>query len=102
MPTLRQLKYLTALADEGHFGRAAAACHVTQPALSMQIRDLEAELDCGTLRGAAQRAGLVTRPLDGGAVMAVIGYDMVTQQVSITLVDRDRRVASDQRYLACP
>jgi LysR family transcriptional regulator, hydrogen peroxide-inducible genes activator len=45
MTTLRQLRYLVALADHGHFGRAAAACHVTQPALSMQIRDLEAELE---------------------------------------------------------
>lgn len=45
MPTFRQLRYLTALAEARHFGRAAAACHVTQPALSMQIRDLEAELD---------------------------------------------------------
>ncbi|HVK42072.1 MAG TPA: LysR substrate-binding domain-containing protein [Phenylobacterium sp.] len=45
MPTLRQLRYLTALAEERHFGRAAALCHVTQPALSMQIRELEAELE---------------------------------------------------------
>lgn len=45
MTTLRQLRYLVALAEHGHFGRAAASCHVTQPALSMQIRDLEAELD---------------------------------------------------------
>lgn len=41
---LRQLEYLTALAREGHFGRAAAACHVSQPALSAGIRTLEAEL----------------------------------------------------------
>jgi DNA-binding transcriptional LysR family regulator len=41
---LRQLEYLSALARERHFGRAAAACHVTQPALSVAIRKLEGEL----------------------------------------------------------
>jgi LysR family hydrogen peroxide-inducible transcriptional activator len=41
MITLRQLRYLGALAEHRHFGRAAEACSVTQPALSMQIRDLE-------------------------------------------------------------
>ncbi|MFN8217391.1 MAG: LysR family transcriptional regulator [Solirubrobacterales bacterium] len=41
---LRQLEYLSALAEERHFGRAAAACHITQPALSVAIRKLEAEL----------------------------------------------------------
>lgn len=70
--------------------------------LQRRVHDLEADLDCGTLRAAAQRAALVSRALDGGAVMAVIGYDMVTQQVSVTVVDRGQRVASDRRYLACP
>jgi LysR family hydrogen peroxide-inducible transcriptional activator len=41
MITLKQLRYLEALAEHRHFGRAAEACAVTQPALSMQIRDLE-------------------------------------------------------------
>jgi len=41
MITLRHLRYLGALAEHRHFGRAAEACAVTQPALSMQIRDLE-------------------------------------------------------------
>jgi LysR family hydrogen peroxide-inducible transcriptional activator len=44
MITLRQLRYLEALAQHRHFGRAAEACAVTQPALSMQIRELEREL----------------------------------------------------------
>lgn len=41
---LRQFEYLTALAREGHFGRAAESCHVSQPALSAGIRKLESEL----------------------------------------------------------
>ena len=44
MITLRQLRYLTALEAHRRFGRAADACAVTQPALSMQIRELEREL----------------------------------------------------------
>jgi LysR family hydrogen peroxide-inducible transcriptional activator len=41
LPTLKQLQYLVALADEGHFGRAAEACFVTQSTLSGGIRELE-------------------------------------------------------------
>lgn len=42
--TLRELRSLVALADHGHFGRAAAACHVSQPTLSMQVKKLEDDL----------------------------------------------------------
>lgn len=44
MITLRQLRYLAALARRRHFGRAAEDCAVTQPALSMQVRELEREI----------------------------------------------------------
>ncbi len=41
LPTLKQLHYLVALEEAGHFGRAAAACFVTQSTLSAGIRELE-------------------------------------------------------------
>lgn len=41
---IRQIGYLVALAKTGHFGRAAESCHVSQPALSIALQNLEAEL----------------------------------------------------------
>ncbi|MEQ5776658.1 MULTISPECIES: LysR substrate-binding domain-containing protein [unclassified Thalassospira] len=40
-PSIKQLKYLVALAETGHFGRAAEACFITQPSLSAAISELE-------------------------------------------------------------
>lgn len=41
LPTLRQLQYLVALAETGHFGETARQCGVSQPALSKQVREVE-------------------------------------------------------------
>ncbi len=53
--TLKQLRYFDALARLGHFGRAAEDCAISQPALSMQIKDLEQSLGAPLFeRGARQ------------------------------------------------
>src|SRR6516164_2764262 len=53
--TLRQLRYFDALAGHSHFGHAAAACGISQPALSMQIKELEEALGAVLIeRGARQ------------------------------------------------
>jgi LysR family hydrogen peroxide-inducible transcriptional activator len=44
MVSLKQLKYFDAVARSGHFGRAAAHCAISQPALSMQVQELERSL----------------------------------------------------------
>lgn len=58
--TLRQLRYFLALARHTHFTRAAEEMHVTQPALSMQIRALED--DIGTALVERTPAGVVLTP----------------------------------------
>ena len=45
MMTLTELKYIVAVAREKHFGKAAEACHVSQPTLSLAIKKLEEELE---------------------------------------------------------
>lgn len=53
--TFTELRYLVAIAETGHFGRAAEACHVSQPTLSMQLRKLEDTLGVPLLeRGTRQ------------------------------------------------
>ena len=44
LPTIKQLQYLVALRQHGHFGKAAEACFVTQSTMSAGLRDLEASL----------------------------------------------------------
>ena len=55
---LRDLRYLIALADLRHFGRAALACHVSQPTLSTQVRKLEDELGVALVERAPRQVML--------------------------------------------
>src|SRR5579864_517556 len=56
--TLRQLRYFDALTRHGHFGRAAEACAISQPALSMQIKEMEQALGGVLLERSARQVTL--------------------------------------------
>jgi LysR family hydrogen peroxide-inducible transcriptional activator len=55
---LQELRYLVAVADHRHFGRAAEACNVSQPTLSSQIRKLEEELGVTLLERTNKRVDI--------------------------------------------
>jgi LysR family transcriptional regulator, hydrogen peroxide-inducible genes activator len=78
MITLRQLRYLSALAKHGHFGRAAEACAVTQPALSMQIRDLERTLGVAVVE---------RRP--GDVMLTDVGREIARRGEEVLIASRD-------------
>jgi LysR family hydrogen peroxide-inducible transcriptional activator len=61
---LRDLHYLVALAELRHFGRAADACHVSQPTLSTQIRKLEDELGVALVERAPRQVMLTPAGTD--------------------------------------
>ena len=67
MPTIQQLRYLVALTETRHFRRAAEACHVTQPTLSAQLKELEVKL--GALLVERSRSHVGITPL-GEAIAA--------------------------------
>ena len=67
MNLLEALRYLAALDQHRHFGRAAMACRITQPALSNAIRALESELGVPVVRRSRQYEGLTA---EGEVVLA--------------------------------
>ncbi len=67
MNLLEAMRYLAALEQHRHFGRAAQACHITQPALSNAMRALESEFGVTIVRRGRQYAGLT---LEGEKVLA--------------------------------
>lgn len=69
---LRDLKYLVALAEHRHFGKAAAACFVSQPTLSTQIRKLEEELGLPLVERAPRKVMLTPAGRDAAARARVI------------------------------
>jgi LysR family hydrogen peroxide-inducible transcriptional activator len=78
MITLRQLRYLASLARHRHFGRAAEDCAITQPALSMQVRELEREIGTDLVE---------RRP--GEIVLTDIGRDVAARAEHILAATRD-------------
>jgi DNA-binding transcriptional LysR family regulator len=64
---IRHLRFFVALSREGHYGRAAASCNVTQPTLSEAIRQLERELAVPLIDRNGRRFGGLTP--EGGRIL---------------------------------
>jgi LysR family hydrogen peroxide-inducible transcriptional activator len=87
--TLTELRYMVALAQEAHFGRAAERCHVSQPTLSIAIRKLEEELGVPLFERAKQSVTLT--PLGQNiVVLAVQVIEQVARIKDLATSDRDQ------------
>ena len=82
---LRQLEYFAAVARHRHFTRAAEALYVTQPALSQQVRRLEAELGLALLRRTSKGVELTAAGAD-----LLVHAEKVLAEVAAARADMDR------------
>ncbi len=100
LPTLKQLEYLAALADLGHFGRAAERCHVTPSTLSAGIQDLERVL--GVRLAERSRRHVLITPI--GQAIAVRARELLRDAEDImSLAASDRApLSGDLRLGAIP
>ncbi|KUI31687.1 LysR family transcriptional regulator [Mycobacterium sp. IS-1742] len=97
---IQQLEYLVALARERHFGRAAAACHVSQPTLSVAIQRLERELGVVIVRRGRRFEGFT----DEGTRVIAWACRIVAERDEL-LADLDRmrgRLTTTARIGAIP
>ncbi len=84
LPSPQQLRYLVALAEHGHFGRAATACAVTQSTLSAGILALERQLDAALLERTGGKRPVFTplgRDLIGRARAALSALNAFVEAV---------------------
>mgnify|MGYP001602273974 CR=1 FL=1 len=89
LPTLRQLKYLTAVVSLKHFGKAAEQCFVTQSTLSAGIQDLEALLGAPLLER-TNRKVLVTALGQEVAQRAQHILSLATDLVDVAELEKTR------------
>jgi DNA-binding transcriptional LysR family regulator len=86
---LRQLEYFAAVARHRHFTRAAESLYVTQPALSQQIRRLEAELGLALLRRTSRGVELTAAGSD-----LLVHAEAVLAEVAAARADMDRHTGA--------
>src|SRR6188472_28720 len=85
--TLTELRYIVALAEEQHFGRAAERCHVSQPTLSIAVKKLEEELDATLFERGKQ--GILPTPL--GQKIVAMASQVLAQTARIKdVADADK------------
>ena len=95
LPSPQQLRYLVALAESRHFGRAALACAVTQSTLSAGILTLERQLD----------AQILDRDAGRHVVFTPLGLDLIERaarprRAGSGVGNRQRRPRADERAVA--
>lgn len=97
---LRDLQYLSAIAEHEHMGRAAIACHVSQPTMSMQIKKLEEELGVQLLERANKRVRLSAH----GKIIAARATDIFHQSNALKELAKSLRdpLAGECRLGAFP